>query len=273
MGVSLLSASKLKLVDDRSTAFSKLQDKATLDLSLELLSGAGLGKIDAVYRERRILEGSESLNLRGELLDYAGRPFNFARLKLVALQLENAAAASLLGLGGSAATIFAADGDQLKIGPGGLLLWMNPSAAGVAVAFGDLLDLTFLDSADEDLVVDLLIAGEKVAASDDVDPPRGPIYNPGNPTAQTKRQTSESIAVDWTPIAVGARYEVAYGLNGVHTDPSDEGVIVSDPSAVDARTLTIEGLDPATDYIFWTRAVRGAEASDWVYSDTEATDA
>ncbi|MFD8027818.1 hypothetical protein ACFV3F_03510 [Streptomyces sp. NPDC059717] len=155
-----LAATQTKL-DDLSVP----QDTVDYAKILSFADGAGLGAANLIFHDQRVLaaSGTENLDLTGVLADKFNQVLTFARVKAV---LVVAAAANTNNVQVSQAAsngvpgVFLAAGDGISVQPGGMFLWVAPSATGAVVtpATGDL--LTVANSAGGTSVTyDVLILG------------------------------------------------------------------------------------------------------------------
>lgn len=123
-----------------SDGFSVPTDSAAFPLTgFTWASGVGANQADLVYRANRTLaaSASENLDLAGSLTDRFGNVLTFARIKLLAIYNQNAAAGDILTVGGAAANAWEAwtpvAGSKLYVPPGGLELKIAPDATAWAV--------------------------------------------------------------------------------------------------------------------------------------------
>lgn len=129
---------------DLSTPSDNLNNRT----ELELTNGTGLGQADVVWSDRRTIAASatDSLDLAGGLTGpLAGVPSTFARIKglLVKASSTNVNNVVVSRPAVNGVPLFSAAGDAVPVPPGGVLLWVGPTAAGIAVTAGtgDLLDI------------------------------------------------------------------------------------------------------------------------------------
>jgi hypothetical protein len=114
---------------------------------IELTSGTGLGAADMVWSDRRTVAASatDTLDLAASLTGPLGGTLTFARVKLLLVKASSANTHNVVITRPAAngVPLFSAAGDALAVHPGGLNLWVAPSAAGVVVtaATGDLIDI------------------------------------------------------------------------------------------------------------------------------------
>lgn len=147
------------------------QPKPLITIREFLLSGTGAGKADVSYgpKRRTLASGiAEELDLRGGLLDMNGNAAVFVRVNLlyvrsVALKTD---AGAVLEIGGTIGTVenfklFKSTDDIYKLGPGGLFLVYEPSAAALPTVAGteDLLRIANVSSPAASISYDILIVG------------------------------------------------------------------------------------------------------------------
>jgi hypothetical protein len=97
-----------------------------LAASIALSAGIGAGNIDTLWRDTRTLAASatESLDLRGALVDQLGYTALFGRVKalLVMADPSNVNDVTLARGASNGAPLFIANGDGILVRPGGFLL-------------------------------------------------------------------------------------------------------------------------------------------------------
>jgi len=100
--------------------------------------GAGAGAVNCVYADSTTLADGANTTLdlyaSGSLLDVFKQALTMTALKF--LYIKNNSADATLKVGGGAANdldIFAATSDIMLIKPGGSMLWIDPSAAGLVI--------------------------------------------------------------------------------------------------------------------------------------------
>lgn len=112
---------------------------------LEMTSGVGLNQADAVWSERRTVNASttDSLDLNGALETAVGVAFTPARIKGLICRNRGAQNIALTRPAANGVPWLTAAGDSIIIVPGGINIWLAPTAAGIAVAAGtgDLIDI------------------------------------------------------------------------------------------------------------------------------------
>ena len=110
----------------------------SVSLPISLADGAGINAANLVYQDAVTLAAAgETLLDLTALTDALGGAVAFARLKLIYLRNKSATAGDNLQLGGTVAaglsTLYVGTNAGQLIGPGGIALLVNPSAAGWAV--------------------------------------------------------------------------------------------------------------------------------------------
>jgi hypothetical protein len=135
-----------------------------LTKALSWASGVALDQADRVYYNRPTIGGSAtlSLDLAGALEDVFGDPFVLAKLKLIAIGSELALCPNPINLQRPATNgvpLFLAVSDGIVIAPGGAMVWVAPTLAGVAVTAGtgDLIDI--VNTAAGNVQPEILIVG------------------------------------------------------------------------------------------------------------------
>lgn len=162
MSVSISLTGQLQITDSRSNDLGTTKDTVNQDFSDELADGISLDQCDAVWRSRRTLNTTnETLDLRGGLTDAFGVAVSFAILKVVYIKVRTTTPGITLTVGGAtnAVPLFGAANDVAPVGPNGILLRWEPSAAGIAIAAGSTDELKLTSSAN--LEYDIVLAGVK----------------------------------------------------------------------------------------------------------------
>lgn len=144
---------------DLETASSPL----SLDLSDELTTGTGaIDTADKKFSDRRTLAATtENIDLAGSLVDAFGNTITFARIKCIVIRNRSVTPGENLIIGGAASNtflLFADATDKDSIGPGGIRLYWEPSAAAkpVTASTGDILKV---DSGAATITYDIVIIG------------------------------------------------------------------------------------------------------------------
>jgi len=134
-----------------------------VDWSDALSDGTGaVDTGDLVWSDRRSLASTtESLDLAGGLTDSFGAAITFARIKMIAIKNNNTSVGHNLIIGGAASNqflLFTDSSDKYTLGPNGVFLVWEPSAAAKAVtaSTGDLLKI---DSGSNTVSYDIIIIG------------------------------------------------------------------------------------------------------------------
>ncbi|MFC9847790.1 hypothetical protein ACFWFF_01570 [Streptomyces sp. NPDC060223] len=156
---------KLLTTQTKPDDLSVPQDAVSYLKSLSLADGAGAGAVNLLFHDQRTLAASatENLDLAATLADKFGATLTFARIKAV-LVVAAAANTNNVNFTQPAANgvpgLFLAAGDGVAVQPGGMFLWVAPSAAGAVVtpATGDLLTVTN-SAAGTSVTYDVLILG------------------------------------------------------------------------------------------------------------------
>ncbi|MGR6922551.1 hypothetical protein ACU635_50570 [[Actinomadura] parvosata] len=114
---------------------------------LSLTTGTGAGQADMIWSDSFSIaaSGTQAIDLAGSLAGPLGGTLTFARIKcvVVAAASGNTNNINVVRDSTSGVPLFLANGDGVPVKPGGLFVWFDPSAAGVAVTAGtgDLLNL------------------------------------------------------------------------------------------------------------------------------------
>jgi hypothetical protein len=122
-------------------------DPLSYTKKISFTNGTGIGQADRMWHAQRTVGGSsiDSLDMVGGLLDGLGDAFTPARIKgiLVSAAAANPNILELTRPAVNGVPLFKTAGDALFVVPGGLVLWVAPTAAGVVVTAGtgDLIDL------------------------------------------------------------------------------------------------------------------------------------
>lgn len=117
-------------------------DSKTLKYSDDFTDGTGADQADVIWHDQRTVSASsnDDLDLAGSLTNSFGATVTFAKVKGIYIQNTNTTAGDIITVGGEGSnefsTPFGADGDKVKIGPGGVFALYDPSAAAYAVTAG-----------------------------------------------------------------------------------------------------------------------------------------
>lgn len=124
-------------------------DAKTLQILDTLASGTGLDQADRLFADTRSLTAAanDDLDLAASLTDVFGATLTFVKIKAILIHNKSTTAGDIIHVGGGSNNFvnwIGAAGDIVKIGPNGVLLLWNPSAAGYAVTAGtgDILRIT-----------------------------------------------------------------------------------------------------------------------------------
>lgn len=140
-------------------------DSNSLPISVSLADGTGADQAEIVWHDRRTLAaaGVDNLDLAGGLVDAFGNTLAFTSLKALVLKNRGTASDDVLDIGGHATAAlsspFGAANDKLKLGPDGLLLLWNPSAAGYSVTAGTADILRIENTGGNSLDYDIVMIG------------------------------------------------------------------------------------------------------------------
>lgn len=163
MSVRMSIGAMIDLLDNRDSEGLKNRSIDRQDMSLILADGTAIDQVDGWWRDRRSLAAAaEDIDLRGGLTDGFGVAIAFAKLKVLIIRNRSIVAGETLSVGGDAASVplFGAVNDIINVGPGGLLVWVNPSLAGIAVTAttGDIIQV---DSGAATIEYDIIVGGIK----------------------------------------------------------------------------------------------------------------
>lgn len=115
-------------------------------LSTAFTDGAAAGQCDVLFSDTRTVNASanEDLDLSGSLT-HDGQAAVFARIKAIIITAlaANTNNVRVTRPASNGVPLFLAASDGIDVQPGGVFLWMAPSAAGIAVtaATGDLINV------------------------------------------------------------------------------------------------------------------------------------
>lgn len=155
---------KLNTTQTKPDDLSVPQDAVEYLKALSFGDGAGAGAVNLLFHDQRTLaaSASENLDLAGTLADKFGATLTFARIKavLVYAATGNTNNVNVIREATNGVPLFLAAGDGIAVKPGGLFLWVDPSAAGAVVTAGtgDLLTVTN-SAAGTSVTYDVLILG------------------------------------------------------------------------------------------------------------------
>jgi hypothetical protein len=152
---------------DKVLSLSTVADRGSLTAKDDLAYGTGLNQADILWHDRRTLatEASEALDLTNALVDALGQTLTFSAIKGLLIQNRATEAGHEILVGGGSqawASWLGASGDVVRIGPAGVLLVWNPSAAGYAVSDGSADQLRIENPSDAEISYDILLLGAAV---------------------------------------------------------------------------------------------------------------
>jgi hypothetical protein len=111
-----------------------------------LTTGVGLNNADKIYAASITLgiSAGQDIDLAGVLFDPFGVALTFVKLKAIGLKaaVGNTNNVNVTRPASNGVPIFLAASDGFALGPGGIFLWVNPAAAGIATvtpATGDII--------------------------------------------------------------------------------------------------------------------------------------
>ena len=157
----------LKMVGALSNALdlSTPTDAFLKDYSLTFANGTGINQANMLWHDQRTLTASaaETLDISGGLTSAFGTTIVFTAIKglLVYAASGNTNDVQVTRPASEGVTLFLAASDGIAVRPGGVFLWVDPTAAGTAVVAATSDDLTFTKSAGSTSVTwDVWIWGE-----------------------------------------------------------------------------------------------------------------
>ena len=110
------------------------------DKRIRFASGTSAGQADMLWSDTRTVaaSGTDALDLAGSLTGPLGGSLTFARIKglLVRAAAGNTHNCRVNRPASNGVPLFLAASDGIDVQPGGLLLWVAPTAAGVVVTAG-----------------------------------------------------------------------------------------------------------------------------------------
>jgi hypothetical protein len=128
------------------------------------LYGTGANCVNIIYQDKVTLADGANTTLdlyaSGTLLDVFNRALTMSSLKL--LYIKNNSADATLEVGGGAALdllMFKDTSDVIKIKPGGVFIWVDPSAAGTLLTTNKNLKLTHDGTGASTMDVDVVVLG------------------------------------------------------------------------------------------------------------------
>ncbi|HVJ72044.1 MAG TPA: hypothetical protein VM531_11165 [Sphingomicrobium sp.] len=142
--------------------FSSGKDQLRLTLESLFANGTGLGQANNVYSKRRTLTtgASEDLDVSGSLTNLFGTSLVFTKIKAIAIQSLAANTTNLtVSRPANGLPFLSAVGDALVLTPGGIFVFVDPSAAGVAVTGGSADLINVANAAGASASYDVVIVG------------------------------------------------------------------------------------------------------------------
>lgn len=115
--------------------------------AIALVDGSGIGAASKIFTDTRTVTASttDSLDLAGSLVDAFGATITFTKIKAIYVHADanNNNNVNVTRPAANGVPLFLAASDGIPVKPGGLLAWVAPDSAGIAVTAGtgDLLDL------------------------------------------------------------------------------------------------------------------------------------
>jgi hypothetical protein len=164
MAVTLALTGLINVVDNRSAENEDVRKKISYDIGQLFADGTGANQLDFVWSDRRTLAAtSEEIDLVGGLVDSFGVAFSVAKLKFLAIINRSTTVGHNLEVGGASAAvpIFSAANDEIIVPPGGKLIYVAPSLAGIAVTATSA-DLLKVDAGANTISYDIILGGVKV---------------------------------------------------------------------------------------------------------------
>lgn len=163
--LTLQAILKLKGQVENAADLTTPIDPIDKDYTINFTNGTGANQGNMIFHDQRTLTASatENLDLAGVLTSKFGTTITFMAVKgiLVVAAAANTNNVNVSREGTNGVPVFLALGDGLPVKPGGVFLWIDPTAAGVAVTAGTGDLLTVANSAGGTSVVyDVWIWGE-----------------------------------------------------------------------------------------------------------------
>lgn len=129
-----------------SLDLTSVRDDLDKQYTIELPTGTSSGQANQIFHDQRTVASgaTDSLDLAGVLQNAIRQTVTFSAIKAVIVRAAtgNSTTLSVTRPASNGVPLFAAAGDAIPIGPGGIFVWAAP-AAGIAVTggTGDLLDI------------------------------------------------------------------------------------------------------------------------------------
>ena len=165
MSLQTVIRSAVKTVLAKSQGASSPNDTWDSVYSKTLDSGVGAGQADVEWHDTRTLNpsASETLDLAGSLVNGLGQTFAPARIKLLEIRNNGAHSADILVLGAASSNAWngwtSVAGSTFKVGPGGLMTLVDPSAAAIAITAGTADQFKVANSGTNTVSYDIRIVG------------------------------------------------------------------------------------------------------------------
>lgn len=131
---------KPRFTNDISPTVGVYEPEIVFSHTLTDGDAVNLAEITYCVSDSVTASGTDTIDLISATTDAFGNALAYAKLKLVYVRNKSTTAGDIINVVRPAtdgAAFLGADGDLSAVGPGGVFLWFNPSAAGVAVAAGD----------------------------------------------------------------------------------------------------------------------------------------
>lgn len=151
--MGLTSRLTVAAVADLTGALDLATASVPLDMTtvIRLASGTAANQADKIFHDRRTLVASatEDLDLAGSLTDALGATITMARIKALIVKAASANTnnVNVIRPAANGVPLFLAASDGIPVLPGGVLAWIAPNAAGIAVTAGTGDLITFTNSA------------------------------------------------------------------------------------------------------------------------------
>ena len=152
MAEALSLQAVVKLVGSLTNALdlSTPSDSFSKDYTITFGNGTGINQGNMLWHDQSTLAASaaETHDLSGGLTSVFGTAIVFTVIKglVVYAAPANTNNVQVTRPASEGVTIFLAAGDGLSVRPGGLFVWIDPTAAGIAIGAGASDDLTFTNS-------------------------------------------------------------------------------------------------------------------------------
>lgn len=121
---------RVTVIHEGSSTYDPPVSEVVADYHVEFPQGTGQGQIDRAYIDERTYTASTAVD--HDVITYTdkvgGTSQTLAKTKMILLRTKNTTSGEQWQIGGDAASIpvFGAAADYLKLGPNGLLLWVDP---------------------------------------------------------------------------------------------------------------------------------------------------